>query len=271
MSRFACLCCALLSARAVCSATPVESAILAAMKLPEAHNYQWIATVQDDSRFYMVEGKTQKGGYTLVNMPMVSSIQQKLGADGTSVQTAIFKGDADCVIATPEGWKTPSELARIPVAPPPLRTLPRKSFPGSGGGGGAGLPIIPGHPGFRYSNLQLNLSHPHDEVGIIVGSYDEVQSEPDGISGTLTEEGAKLLLVHPGQNEITPLRASGTFQLWFKDGALVRYEVRLAGTIVVGVGAKRWEISLHQTVVTELKGLETTTFEVPEEARRKLG
>lgn len=266
MHRFACLCVVTWIARTVCPASPIDNAILAAMRFPEARNYQWFATVQDDGRFYIVEGKTEKGGYTLVSMPMVSSIQRKLGAASSDVQTVIFKGDVDCVIATPDGWKTPSELPDS-TSPLSLQTLPRKRA----GGPGGGLPLGPGHPGFRYSNLQLNLSHPHDEVGIIVGSYRDVQCEPDGIRGTLTEDGAKLLLVHPGQNEITPLHASGTFQLWFKDGALVRYEVELSGTIAVGTGPKRWEISLHQTVTTELKGVETTSFEVPEEAKRKLG
>jgi hypothetical protein len=266
MRRVASLCYVILAVRTVCNGTPIDNAIVAAMRLPEARNYQWIATVQDDSRFYTVEGKTQKDGYTLVSMPMVSSIQRQLGAGGSDIQTAIFRGDMGCVIDTPNGWKTPRELA---LSPSPLSQNPG----GSGPPGPRRLPapIGPGHPAFHYSNLQLNLSHPHDEVGIIVGSYSDVQPEPDGISGTLTEQGAKLLLVHPGQNEITALRANGTFQLWLKDGALLRYEVRLAGTIAVGVGPTRWEISLHQTVVTELKGLETTTFDVPEEAKRKLG
>lgn len=249
--------------------TSVDTAILAAMKLREANSYQWIATVEDDSRFYTIEGKTRPDGYTLVNMPMVSSIQRKIGGSASDIQTALFKGDADFVVETAEGWKSRSELAASPLAAPPLRqaSLRRRS-----GSGAAGLPIGPGDPAFRYSNLQLNLSHPHDEVGIIVGSYSDIRPDPAGyVTGTLSEEGAKLLLVHPGQNEITPLHASGTFKLWLERGVLIRYEVQLTGTISVGTGSSRWEISLRQTVTTDLRGVGSTTFEVPEEAKRKLG
>ena len=95
--------------------------------------------------------------------------------------------------------------------------------------------------------------------------------EAAGASGTLSELGAKLLLVHPGQNEITALRASGTFKLWLKNGVLVRYQVQLAGTISVGVGPNRWEISVQQTATTEVTALDAVPFEIPEEAKRKLG
>lgn len=249
--------------------TPVDTAILAAMKLREAGSYQWIATVEDDSRFYTIEGKTRRDGYTLVNMPMVNSIQRQIGGSGSDIQTAVFKGDADFVVETTEGWKSRTELAASPLAVPPQPKIPVRK---RGGMGSANLPIGPGHPAFRYSNLQLNLSHPHDEVGIIVGSYSDIRLDPTGsVTGTLSEEGAKLLLVHPGQNEITPLRASGTFKLWLERGVLVRYEVQLTGTISVGTGPSHWEISLRQTVTTDLRGVDATTFEVPEEAKRKLG
>jgi hypothetical protein len=269
MRRTLFVCCIAVVAGTIVRSSPVDNAILAAMKLRDADSYHWIATVDDNSRFYTIEGKTRKDGYTLVNMPMINSIQRKLGGSGSDIQTAVFKGDADFVVATLEGWKTRAELAATPlVAPEQFKLSGRPRGPA---GMGAGLPIRPGNPGFRYSNLQLNLSHPHDEIGIIVGCYAEIQTDAAGVTGTLSEEGAKLLLVHPGQNEITPLHARGTFKLWFKEGALVKYEVQLTGTIAVGTGSNRWEVSLHQTVTTDLNGVGTTTFDLPEEAKRKLG
>jgi hypothetical protein len=256
---FACLAC-LASARG----GAVDSAIVAAMKLPEARNYSWVSTVEDNGRFYIIEGRTQRDGYTRVNMPMVSAIQRKIGRDHAEMHPAIFKGDMDCVIETPGGWKTPAELMALPTAG---KTPPAP--PGNGGtGAGGGIGPTPGK--IRYSNLQLNLSHPHDEVGLIIGSHEAIQPEQDGVSGTLSEAGAKLLLVHPGQNEITPLRATGTFRLWIKRGELQKYEVRLTGTIAVNTGATRREVSLRQTATTELAKVNATSFEVPEEARRKL-
>ncbi|HEX2853017.1 MAG TPA: hypothetical protein VHO24_07260 [Opitutaceae bacterium] len=247
----------------------VDTAIVVAMKLPEAKTYSWTSTVQDDGRFYVIDGKTQRDGYTLVNMPMVSAIQRKLGATRSETHTAIFKGDSHCVIDSPGGWKTPEELGAS------LEDLARSQTRGSrrrgGSGSGIGTVTLPPGSGIRYSNLQLNISHPHDEIGLIVGSHTSMRAESDGVSGDLSEEGAKLLLVHPGQNEIMPLRASGTFRLWIKEGALVKYEIQLTGTIAVGAGSNRREISLRQTSNTSITKINQTTFEVPEEAKRKLG
>lgn len=131
-------------------------------------------------------------------------------------------------------------------------------------GGGENQP-----PGF--SNLQLTLSRPHEEVAVLVASHVELKAEGDVVSGTLTETGAKLLLVHEGQKEITPLQASGTFRLWIKEGQLVKYEVKLEGTLAISTSSGRREVTVHQVSTTLLKDVGTTTFEVPEEARKKLG
>ena len=48
---------------------------------------------------------------------------------------------------------------------------------------------------------------------------------------------AKLLLVHPGQKEITPRAAAGTFRFWVENGMLVKYEVKLEGKLYT-VGEK---------------------------------
>ncbi|MEO6569191.1 MAG: hypothetical protein ABIO94_10555 [Opitutaceae bacterium] len=267
MRRAVFFCCISMVSGTVAGGSSIDRAILAAMDLGEVGNYRWLSTVQDDGRFYLIEGKTRKDGYTLVNMPMVASIQRKLGGSRSEMQRAIFKGDMDCVVETLDGWKTPAELTASSTAPSRESVAMRRRPPGGFGSGAIG----PGHPAFRYSNLQLHLSHPHDELGIIVGCYSEIRPDTTGVSGTLSEQGAKLLLVHPGQNEITPLRASGTFKLWLKDGVLVRYQVQLAGMISVGVGSSRREISVQQTSTTEVTAVGAAPFEVPAEAKRKLG
>ena len=113
------------------------------MQLREAGSYQWIATVEDDSRFYTIEGKTRPDGYTLVSMPMVSAIQRKLSSSASDIQTAVFKGDADFVVETKDGWKSRAELAASPgiVALESKAPAKRPGRPGS-----SGLPIVPGHP-----------------------------------------------------------------------------------------------------------------------------
>src|SRR5690606_30215354 len=64
-----------------------------------------------------------------------------------------------------------------------------------------------------YSNLQFAISPPHEELGVIISSGRDLEIVEEALSGNLTELGAKLLLVRDGQEDITPLKASGSFTL----------------------------------------------------------
>lgn len=258
------------------SAGPTDVAIVAAMKIPDAPSYSWHTTVADDARTYDITGQTDRTGFALVTMPMISSVRRRVtrGTSSSANQVeAVFKGADRCVIQTDDGWKTPAELAAQP------RVDQRPAGPPGGGYPGSGFPGVPRRrsrpdPGATpppYSNLQLNLGLPHEEIGLIVGSHTAITADGDVVTGSLSETGAKLLLVHPGQNELTPLTAAGTFRLWVRDGALVKYELKLTGTLAVETPNTRREVTVHQTSTTELKAVGTTTFVVPAEARQKLG
>jgi hypothetical protein len=95
--------------------------------------------------------------------------------------------------------------------------------------------------------------------------------EGEAVSGVLSETAAKLLLVHDGQKERTPLRAAGTFRLWVREGALVKYETRLQGVIAVEERGVRREVAVNQTALTALTDVGTAKVEVPAEVRKKLG
>ncbi len=263
-------------------AGPAELAIVAAMKLPDAPNYSWVTTVDDDARTYEITGKTDKSDYSVVEMPMVAAVRRGVtrnGANSDNQVETVFKGDEKLVIQTPNGWKTPEELAAAARSGNSGQRSGgmggmggrrgggrRGGFPGSGGPGGRDSTTPP-----VFSNLQLTLSRPAGEIGIIVASHTDLTVDGDTVSGTLTETGAKLLLVHPGQKEITPLSASGTFRLWIKDDVLVKYEVKLGGVLAVMTNGTRREVEVHQTATTELKNVGTTTLDVPDEAKKKLG
>ncbi len=259
---------------ALAHAGPTDAAIVAAMKLPEAPNYAWVTTVIDDARTYDITGQTDKSDFSLVTMPMISALRRRAGrgsANSDNQVEAVFKGAARCVIATPDGWRTPDELA---ATSRPARSGPIYGATAGGLGFPGGAPNgrdRRGGPPPAYSNLQLNLSRPHEEIGVIIGSHTDIKADGEIISGTLSETGAKLLLVHAGQNELTPLAARGTFRLWIRDGALVKYEVTLAGRIAVDTPSARREVDVNQTSTTELRTVGTTKFEVPDEARNKLG
>ncbi len=256
-------------------AAPTESAIVAAMKLPEAKSYSWVTTIEDDARTYDLSGQTDQSNFSLVTMPMVGALRRRAvrgSASSDNQVEAVFKGAEKCVVQTPDGWQTPAEFADQ------ARSAERSGGPPGVGYPGGGFPGGPSRRSRRgsdnppaYSNLQVNLSRPHEEIGLIVGSYTDIRAEGDIVTGTLSETGAKLLLVHPGQNELTPLKAAGTFRLWVRDGALVKYELKLEGTLSVETPTARREVQVHQKSTTELKAVGTTTFVVPEAARRKLG
>jgi hypothetical protein len=267
---------------ALLRAGPVETAIVAAMRLSDQPNYSWTATVTDDARTYYVDGKTVRGGFTFVKMPVINSVRRRLGRSVTDTQIEmIFRGNVDCVLATDEGWRKPDNF------PPPDDELDEDAPMGTVGSSIPGLGSIPGGvmkgtvirqrrprpvaPEERhYSNLQLAISHPHEELGVIVSSHREFKIEDDNVTGTLTDLGAQLLLVHDGQKEITPLLAAGTFKLWLRDGMVAKYQVRLEGVLEVETPKGRRKIVVHQNTETLLKDVGTTKFEVPEQARKQL-
>jgi hypothetical protein len=117
-----------------------------------------------------------------------------------------------------------------------------------------------------YSNAQFALCRPHDQLAIIVGSCVDLHVEDDAISGTLSDMGARLLLVREGQDHIDPQAAAGIFKLHIQDGVVTRFTVRLEGIVVVE--KKRHHV--RQTSTTTIRNIGTTTFEVPDEARSKV-
>ena len=108
-------------------------------------------------------------------------------------------------------------------------------------------------------------------LGVIVAGVADLKVEDGALTGALSETAAKLLLVHAGQKDITPLRASGTVRLWVRDGMLAKYETRLQGVLSVEGGAGRREVTVNQTATTTVTEVGTTKVEVPAEAKKKLG
>jgi hypothetical protein len=264
-------------------AGPIEDALVAAMRLSEKPNYSWTATVTDDARTYDITGQINPAGFSRVKMPVVNAVGRRLGRSVTDTEVEfIFLGNVACVVATDQGWKRLDEL------PPPLpgeSTGRRRSGRPPGGGpiGGIGPGSRGGYPGASprppgnaenrsrgYSNLQLGLSPPHEELGIIVSSHHEFRAEGEVVTGTLTDRGAQLLLVRDGQKEITPLQAAGTFTLWIREGGVDRYQVRLEGLLEVDTPAGRQKVIVKQNTDTVIKNVGATQFEIPEEARAKL-
>ena len=269
---------------AVSGASSPERAIIAAMRVSELPNYSWTSTVSDDARTYDIDGKTVRGGYTWVRLPMVKTIAQRLGRDAEREIEAVFRGTNRCVIRTDRGWKTLREL--------PKRSrsshddfefwIPASSRVGMANVALAGLdpwdtapmpPIMMPLPVRNdeedrqpYSHAQFGVSHPHEELAIIVSSYTDLKQDGDSFVGTLSDLGAQLLLVRDGQDHIQTLAAGGAFRFRIKDGIVMKYQVQLEGILVVD----RKRVHVHQTANTRVTNPGATAVDLTEELQRKL-
>lgn len=274
---------------------PVEQAIVAAMRLADEPSYSWVTMVNDDARTYDLEGRSQRGGYTWMRFPKIKSVSLRLGREHDNEIEAVFNGPMRSVIRTEQGWKTLEELPRArrdwdddpffwPATPStPVALSTRGNHVNRGGGGfgsGALDPLDPAAipwpmpslatDGERrpYSNAQFALSQPHEELAIIVSSYVDFDVKGEVVGGTLSDLGARLLLVRAGQEDrIQPLCGAGTFRLLVRNGLVTKYIVRLEGIVLVD---KR-KVHIHQTAITTIRDIGQAGFAVTDEIRRKLG
>jgi hypothetical protein len=264
------------------SSTPaksIETAIVAAMKLSEVPNYSWTCTITDDAQTYDIEGRTERGGYTWQRQPMPKVIARRLGRGAAHELESIFSSGQRYVIQTENGWRTLDELPKqhsewseelwvyVPV---PVGRTPDMPADGSDAFGlppAVYIPVVKEEEsGKRYTNAQFALALPHEELGVIISSHSDFKVERGVASGTLTDVGAQLLLVHDGHEYITPVTAGGRFRIWLKEGCVEKYVVELAGILVV----ERKPVYVRQKATTLVKNIGSTRVEVPPEARRRL-
>jgi hypothetical protein len=263
-------------------ADPADRVVVAAMTLSEQPNYTWHSVVTDDARTYDIDGKTDQSGFTWIRLPLVKSMAERLGRDAEPQVEAVFHGNTRFVVRTDRGWKTLQELPKrrrdfdddVAFWPAPPSGRAR-----SGGGSMGGFdPLDPFPPVMvvsrprddddrrPYSNAQFALSHPHEELAVIVSSYAALSVDGEIAMGTLTDLGAQLLLVREGQEQIQPVRAAGAFKLVVKNGSVTRYQLRLEGILVVD----RRKVLVHQESSTELTQVGTTRVGLTDDLRRKL-
>jgi hypothetical protein len=259
---------------AVVFSSPVDAALVAAVRLADQPNYSWTTAVDDDAGSYEIQGKTVKDSLTWIRMPTTRGVAIRLGPDADSDMQLLFRDPVRFVILTPRGWKKFDELP-----PPPdedfdaedsefsmmvvnglLMPAPsaRRSFPSARLYEDAGA--------WRYRDASLALNLPHQELGVIVSSGCAFTPDGDGIAGQLTELGARLLLVREGQREVLPLRAEGSFKLWTRNGVLVRYRVRLHGLVKI----RRQVVEVRQLTTTAITDIGHAGFFVAHDALKKL-
>lgn len=212
--------------------TPKDDVMSAAKKLGEKANYSWKTTVEvpEGARFRPgpVEGKTEKDGFTVVT-----------GTFRENTWKLVRKGDQAAMNTPDGGWQSLAEMEKEE-----------------------------GRGRFR-ALMARSLRVPAVEAAEIAATVKELKKDGDTYSGELTEEGAKALLTfrpRGGDAGPTVRNAKGSAKYWVKDGALVKYEFKVKGTVSYNDN----EFESDRTTTVEIKEVGTTKVEVPEEAKKKV-
>ena len=215
---------------------PKDDVTAAATALGNEANYTWRTTVEvpADSQFKPgpTDGKTEKGGYTMVTMSFNDNTSQ-----------AIIKG-TNVAVKADAGWQSVAEATAD-----------------SGGGFNATAFL---------ARMAQNYRTPAVEAATLAGQAKELKAGEKGISGDLTEDGAKTLLTFRrragGGGGPTVTNPKGTVTFWVTDGKLTKYQYHVTGTVSFNGNPR----DVDRTTTTEIKDVGTTKIEVPDEAKKKM-
>jgi hypothetical protein len=254
-------------------AAPEDEAVIAAMSLSTRPDYSWHTTIEDGTGSYVIDGKTNPHGYTWVRLPMFPALARRIGREGEPWIEAYFLGKRAGVVSAGDVWRT---LAEMPAAreradhkAPLVRgSASAGNFGVSSAPLGAMTPLIANEKtGSRaYSPVHFGVSHPHQELAIIVSCAMALVTNSEIVTGTLSDTGAALLLVCDEQADVSPLSAAGEFKLWVSNGRVVKYQLKLEGVLAIN----HRKVAAHVNATTVLHDIGSTHLLVPNEVRAKL-
>lgn len=218
-------------------ASPKEAVTAAAAALGSQTNYTWRATVvvPADSQFKPgpTDGKTEKGGYTALTFSF-----------GDNDTEAVTKG-TNGAVKTEDGWKSLAEAMK------------------DDGNGGF-------NPTLFIARMVQNYKTPAVEAVSLANAAPALIAGTNGISGDLTEAGAKELLSfrRRGNGGAGPAvtNPKGSVIFWLADGKLVKYQFHVTGTVSFN-GNDR---DVDRTTTVEIKDVNTTKIDVADDAKKKL-
>src|SRR4051794_36281976 len=213
----------------------------AAKKLADSSNYSW-KTTSEGGGFGggNQEGKTEKGGVTLITL--------SLGDNQIQVAT---KGQKSA-IKTEEGWKTAEEL----------------------GGGDAQQ-----GPGMFIARMIQQFKAPGAQAEEYCSKLKDVKKDGDVITAQITGADANSVMPRfggrrggggaggAGGQQIPQMQNTKLdLKFWTKDGVLTKYTYHLTGTISIQ-GEDR---DIDRTTTVEISDIGSTKVELPDEAKKKL-
>jgi hypothetical protein len=215
---------------------PKDDVAKAAAALGSQKNYSWHSSVESPNagRFNgPTDGKTEKDGATWISMTR-----------GDNTIEAVISG-TNSVIKTPDnGWQT---IAEVTAA-------------NSGGF----------NPATFIARMVQNYKTPAMDAADLASHAKDLSAGTNGISGELTEDGAKALLsFRPrGGNGDGPTitNPKGSVTFWIKDGQLAKYQTHVTGTVSFN-GNDR---DVDRTTTTEIKDVNSTKVEIPDDAKKKM-
>lgn len=214
------------------AADPKDSLIAASKKLADKDNYSWKQTIENAGGGGFGAGTSE--GKTQKGGYTWLSLSMR---DNTI--EAVKKGDKGAMKGQ-DGWRSISEA----------------------------LNGDPG-PGTFIARRIKNFKTPAAQVEDLAGKVKDLKMEGETFAGALTEEGAKTQLMfggRPGGNGPEISDASGSVKAWTKEGLLVKYEVKVKGKVSFN-GNDR---DVDRATTIEIKDVDSTKIEVPEEAKKKL-
>jgi len=216
---------------------PLAEVKSAVATLGNQTNYSWKTTVEvpANARFRPgpTEGWTEKGGYTVLTMNF-----------GDNVSEAVLKGTNGALKTADSGWQSLAEAAK-----------------GDGGGGGF-------NPTLFLARTLQNYKTPAVQAVELATAAKSLNRDTNGISGELTEDGAKTLLTFRPRNGEGPAvsNARGSVKFRIADGKLAGYQFHVQGTVTFNGNSR----DADRTTTVEIKGVNTTKIAVPDEAKKLL-
>jgi hypothetical protein len=239
---------AVLLAATFAHGAPADDVTTAAQKLADAANYSWTATTTNATpaagapapaaggrgggfNAGPTDGKTEKGGYTLITRMI-----------GGNPSQTVLKGDKRVQQGQDGTFMTPEELAAA---------------------GGRGVGAAPVLPAVEIVTLAGKVKELKAADGVIAGDIPADAAGPLLLLGRGGRGGGAA----PATPPTPPLNASGSLSIWLKDGALVKYALHLKGTVT---GRNGMPTDVDRTVTTEIKDIGMTKLDVPAAAKDKL-